>query len=76
MGKKTDHGMEHGAYVVVNILVAACHPLYIHRYSRTPNSRPRLANMVRCNKVGDLRQLLFLGGCTKLETLAIQDPAA
>ena len=72
MGKTTEHGMEHEAYVVVNILVAACHPLYVHPYLRTPNSKP----MLRCNKVADLRQLLFLGGCTKLETLAIQDPAA
>ena len=26
----------------------------------------------RCNKIGALPQLLFLGGCTKLETLAFQ----
>ncbi|CAE7945396.1 LRRCC1 [Symbiodinium sp. KB8] len=34
--------------------------------------RLRLLDL-RCNKIGALPQLLFLGGCTKLETLAFQE---
>ena len=31
--------------------------------------------LTRCNKIAGLSQLLFLGGCTKLERLALQDRA-